>query len=72
MAETASGMLNAVGLQNKGVEYFEKVIYPRINAFDTQILVNVSGSTVEDYVETAETHPGTTQYTRHRTQYILS
>jgi dihydroorotate dehydrogenase (NAD+) catalytic subunit len=54
MAETASGMLNAVGLQNKGVEYFEKIIYPRINAFDTQILVNVSGSTVEDYVETAE------------------
>lgn len=54
MAETASGMLNAVGLQNKGVDYFEKVIYPRIKPFDTQILVNVSGSTVEDYVETAE------------------
>lgn len=54
MAETASGMLNAVGLQNKGVDYFEKVIYPRIKGFDTQLVVNVSGSTVEDYVETAE------------------
>jgi dihydroorotate dehydrogenase (NAD+) catalytic subunit len=54
MAETASGMLNAVGLQNKGVHYFEETIYPRIKSFDTNILVNVSGSTVEDYVETAE------------------
>lgn len=54
MAETASGMLNAVGLQNKGVEYFANTIYPRIKHFDTNILVNVSGSTVEDYVKTAE------------------
>jgi len=54
MAETASGMLNAVGLQNKGVEYFEKTIYPRIKDFDTNVIVNVSGSTVEDYVQTAE------------------
>jgi len=54
MAETPSGMLNAVGLQNKGVEYFSKVIYPRIKDFDTNVLVNVSGSTIEDYVETAE------------------
>src|SRR5574344_2369261 len=54
MAETASGMLNAVGLQNKGVDYFENDIYPRIRHFDTNLLVNVSGSTVEDYVETAE------------------
>jgi len=54
MAETASGMLNAVGLQNKGVEYFVKSIYPIIKDFDTNILVNVSGSTVEDYIRTAE------------------
>jgi len=54
MAETASGMLNAVGLQNKGVEYFVNSIYPRIKNFDTNVLVNVSGSTIEDYVQTAE------------------
>lgn len=54
MAETPSGMLNAVGLQNKGVDYFISAIYPRISALNTAILVNVSGSTVEDYVETAE------------------
>ncbi|MDD4972155.1 MAG: dihydroorotate dehydrogenase [Paludibacter sp.] len=54
MAETASGMLNAVGLQNKGVRYFVETIYPRIKDFDTNVLVNVSGSTIEDYVETAE------------------
>ncbi|MDP4278474.1 MAG: dihydroorotate dehydrogenase [Bacteroidota bacterium] len=53
MAETASGMLNAVGLQNKGVDYFVTNIYPRIKAFKTNIFVNVSGSTIEDYVETA-------------------
>lgn len=52
MAETPSGMLNAVGLQNKGVEYFCDNIYPRINHYDTNILVNVSGSVIEDYVET--------------------
>lgn len=54
MAETPSGMLNAVGLQNKGVDYFIEHIYPNIRHFDTQILVNVSGSTIEDYVATAE------------------
>ena len=54
MAETPSGMLNAVGLQNKGVEYFIDNIYPTIKDFDTNIIVNVSGSTVEDYIETAE------------------
>jgi len=54
MAETASGMLNAVGLQNKGVLYFAETIYPRIKNFDTNVMVNVSGSTVQDYVETAE------------------
>ncbi|TAJ10728.1 dihydroorotate dehydrogenase [Marinilabiliaceae bacterium JC017] len=53
MAETGRGMLNAVGLQNKGVHYFAKEIYPRIKDFGTNILVNVSGSTIEDYVETA-------------------
>jgi dihydroorotate dehydrogenase (NAD+) catalytic subunit len=53
MAETPSGMLNAVGLQNKGVENFCNEIYPRIKHYDTNILVNVSGSVIEDYVETA-------------------
>lgn len=54
MAETASGMLNAVGLQNKGVDYFISQIYPDIKDIDTRILVNVSGSTIPDYVATAE------------------
>jgi dihydroorotate dehydrogenase (NAD+) catalytic subunit len=53
MAETPMGMLNAVGLQNKGVDYFIDHIYPRIKIFKTAIFVNVSGSTVDDYVETA-------------------
>ena len=54
MAETPSGMLNAVGLQNKGVDYFINSIYPTIKDIDTNIIVNVSGSTVEDYIETSE------------------
>jgi dihydroorotate dehydrogenase (NAD+) catalytic subunit len=54
MAETPSGMLNAVGLQNKGVDYFIEHIYPRIKHLDTAIIVNVSGSVVEDYVQIAE------------------
>ena len=54
MAETPSGMLNAVGLQNKGVDYFVEHIYPRIQGIDTNFLVNVSGASVEDYVATAE------------------
>ena len=53
MAETPSGMLNAVGLQNKGVDVFCNDIYHDIKHYDTNILVNVSGSTVEEYVETA-------------------
>ena len=53
MAETPSGMINAVGLQNKGVDYFIERIYPQIKDIDTQILVNVSGSTIDDYAETA-------------------
>lgn len=51
MAETASGMLNAVGLQNKGIDYFETNIYPHLAEFDTHVIVNVNGNTVEDYVE---------------------
>jgi dihydroorotate dehydrogenase (NAD+) catalytic subunit len=54
MAETPSGMLNAVGLQNKGVDYFVNTIYPRLKVFETTFIVNVSGSTLEDYIETAE------------------
>lgn len=54
MAETPSGMLNAVGLQNKGVDYFINHIYPTLTHFDTNIFVNVSGSTIEDYIITAE------------------
>ncbi|RXQ88455.1 dihydroorotate dehydrogenase [Ancylomarina salipaludis] len=53
MAETPSGMLNAVGLQNKGVENFCQDIYPRIKDYQTNVMVNVSGSMVQDYVETA-------------------
>ncbi|MBR8721648.1 Dihydroorotate dehydrogenase B (NAD(+)), catalytic subunit [Bacteroides pyogenes] len=54
MVETPSGMLNAVGLQNKGVDYFVEHIYPRIKDVQTNIIVNVSGSAIEDYVKTAE------------------
>ena len=54
MAETPSGMLNAVGLQNKGAQYFVDHIYPAIKDIDTHMIVNVSGSSVETYVECAE------------------
>ena len=54
MAETPSGMLNAVGLQNKGVHYFTEHIYPRIKDVQTNMIVNVSGSAIEDYMETAQ------------------
>ncbi len=53
MAETPSGMLNAVGLQNKGIDHFENVIYPRIKNYDTNIIVNINGSYVDDYVALA-------------------
>ena len=53
MAEVASGMLNCVGLQNKGVDYFCSHIYPQIKDIDTRMIVNVSGSTPEDYAECA-------------------
>lgn len=53
MAETASGMLNCVGLQNKGVDYFCEHIYPQVKDIGTNVLVNVSGSSPEDYAECA-------------------
>ncbi|MDE6115130.1 MAG: dihydroorotate dehydrogenase [Muribaculum sp.] len=54
MAETPSGMLNAVGLQNKGVDYFIENIYPDIKDIDSNIIVNVSGATIGDYVAVCE------------------
>lgn len=54
MAETASGMMNCVGLQNKGVRYFCETIYPKIRRIDTEMIVNVSGSSPEDYARCAE------------------
>jgi dihydroorotate dehydrogenase (NAD+) catalytic subunit len=53
MAETAMGMLNCVGLQNKGVDYFCEHIYPVLKDIDTNFIVNVSGSSPEDYAECA-------------------
>lgn len=54
MAETPSGMLNAVGLQNKGIDYFINTIYPRIKHWNTEIFPNINGSVVEDYIAVAE------------------
>lgn len=51
MAETPSGMLNAVGLQNKGVDYVIEHIYPRLRQYDSECIVNVSGAKIDDYVE---------------------
>ncbi len=53
MVETPMGMLNSVGLQNKGVDYFISTIYPAVSHYDTHIIVNVSDSTVDGYVEVA-------------------
>ena len=53
MVETPAGMLNAVGLQNKGVDYFIERIYPRIKDYKSRLIVNVSGANVDDYAETA-------------------
>lgn len=53
MAETPQGMLNCVGLQNKGVDYFCKHIYPQVQSLPTQVVVNVSGNSPEDYAECA-------------------
>ncbi len=54
MKETVSGMLNAVGLQNKGVKYFVENIYPLLKNIDTHIIANIAGSTIEEYVQIAE------------------
>lgn len=54
MSETPSGMINAVGLQNKGVEYFVEHIYPTLKDFDSEVIVNVSGAKLEDYIAVAE------------------
>ena len=54
MAETPSGMLNTVGLQNKGIDYFEKSIYPRVQNYRTNVIVNINGSYIEDYIALAE------------------
>ncbi|MBE0664075.1 MAG: dihydroorotate dehydrogenase [Bacteroidales bacterium] len=54
LAETHKGMLNAIGLQNKGVDYFVNEIYPRIKDYPTNMIVNVSGSTIEEYEAVAE------------------
>jgi len=53
MAETPAGMLNAVGLQNKGIDYFENHIYPVIKKYDTRIIPNINGSYIDDYVTLA-------------------
>jgi dihydroorotate dehydrogenase (NAD+) catalytic subunit len=53
MTETASGMLNAVGLQNKGVDYFIENIYPLISEYNTEIIVNINGGTIDEYCEVA-------------------
>lgn len=54
MVETPAGMLNAVGLQNKGVDYFIEKIYPSIKDIDSNVIVNVSGATISDYVAVCE------------------
>lgn len=53
MAETPSGILNAVGLQNKGIDYFVEHIYPEIQKYETEIVVNVNGASIEEYCEVA-------------------
>jgi dihydroorotate dehydrogenase (NAD+) catalytic subunit len=54
MAETPSGMLNTVGLQNKGIDYFESHIYPQVKSYKTNVIVNINGNYLEDYVELAK------------------
>jgi dihydroorotate dehydrogenase (NAD+) catalytic subunit len=54
MSETPAGMLNAVGLQNKGIDFFEKNIYPKVSGYDTNVIVNINGSYIEDYIALAE------------------
>ncbi len=54
MAETPSGMLNSVGLQNKGIDYFEEKIYPVLSDYKTNVIININGSYVDDYVSLTE------------------
>ena len=54
MAETPSGMLNSVGLQNKGIDYFEENIYPVLLNYNTNVIININGSYVDDYVSLTE------------------
>ncbi|MDE5968008.1 MAG: dihydroorotate dehydrogenase, partial [Muribaculaceae bacterium] len=54
MVETPSGMLNAVGLQNKGVKHFVDEIYPRLCDYKSEIIVNISGASIDDYVAVAQ------------------
>jgi dihydroorotate dehydrogenase (NAD+) catalytic subunit len=54
MAETPAGMLNAVGLQNKGIDYFENHIYPVASSYNTNVIVNVNGGSLDDYIALAE------------------
>lgn len=54
MAETPSGMLNSVGLQNKGIDYFERNIYPKLSQYNTNVIVNINGNSIDDYVALAE------------------
>lgn len=54
MAETPSGMLNAIGLQNRGIDHFEREIYPELEKINTNIIINVAGHSTEDYVYVAE------------------
>ena len=72
MAETPSGMLNAVGLTNKGVDYFVNNIYPTIKDIDTNMIVNVGGTTIESYVKCAETVATLDKNSGNRVKYKLS
>ena len=54
MAETPSGMLNSVGLQNKGIDYFENNIYPTVSQYNTNVILNINGSYIDDYVSLSE------------------
>lgn len=69
MIETPSGMLNAVGLQNKGVDYFIDTIYPRIKDCGSEIIVNVSGANIDDYTEVAAGSPPLTASTPSRSTF---
>ena len=72
MAETPSGMLNCVGLQNKGVDYFCDHIYPQLKDIQSNVLVNVSGSSPEDYAECATRINLTTFQASNSTSLVLT